>query len=406
MSRPPVDLTPEQVSDPANGYPALRAEAPLVRVVLPGTTSPVWLATRFDDVRALMSDPRFVRDHRSLPGLDVPNLGEEMLAAYGLPMEYKEYLTSLVVLDGAEHARLRAKVTRTFAARRIKALRPLVEQRVDDLLLDLEGREQFDLMADFCYPIANRAVCDLLGVEEADQEQMCRWIVQYVSGSDPAEIISGLESVIGYTKDLIARRRREPNGDLISGMIEDKDPTTEAEMIAMVFLLINTGHTPPVLFLSSAVLALFDHPEELARLRAEPALLPNAVHELLRFTTPVTIGATAYATEDLEFSGVPVKRGEAVTYGLLAADHDPAMFPEPQRLDISRAPRHGELHLAFGGGAHYCLGAALARMQAEISLDRLLLRRKGFELAVGRDELEYACWPGEGNHLVRLPVRL
>jgi cytochrome P450 len=405
MSRP-IDLTPEQVSDPTVGYPALREQSPLVRVTLPGVESPVWLATRFTDVRALMSDDRFVRDHRKLPGIDVPNLGEEMLAAYGLPMEYKEYLRSLVVLDGAEHARLRSKVTRTFSARRINALRPRVEKLVDDLVLELERRERFDLMVDFSYPIANKAICDLVGVEEADQEQMCHWIMQYVGGSDPGEIIAGLEGVIGYTKHMIELRRREPNGDLISTMLEDADPTTESEMIAMVFLLINTGHTPPVLFLSAAMLALFDHPEELDRLRAEPSLLPNAIHELLRFTTPVTIGATAYATEDLEFSGCPVKRGEAVTYALLAADHDPAKFPEPERFDIARAPRHGELHLAFGGGAHYCLGAMLAKMQAEISIDRLLLRRKGFELAVGRDELEYACWPGEGNHLVSLPVRL
>ncbi len=407
MSSPlPVELRPEQVSDPVDGYTALRQEGPLVRVTLPGTQTPVWFATRYEDVKALMHDPRFVRDHRKLPGTNIPNLGEEMLAAYGLPLEYTEYLTSLVVLDGPEHARLRGKVVRAFAMRRINALRPSIERLADALVAELAGRDRFDLMADFAYPLANKAVCDLIGVDEDDQEQMCDWIRQYVSGESPEEIVAGLEGVVGYTKNLIKRRRDAPNGDLVSGMIADPDHTTEAEMIAMIFLLINTGHTPPVLFLSSALLTLMDHPDQLARLRSEPGLLDNAIQELLRYTTPVTIGATAYATEDLEFAGVAVRRGEAVTYGLLAADHDPDRFEAPARLDITRTQGSGEPHLAFGGGAHYCLGAALAVMQAEISLDRLLLRRDSLRLAVGRDELEYACWPGEGDHLVRLPVRI
>ncbi|MFD6157258.1 cytochrome P450 [Nocardia sp. NPDC060256] len=406
MTQSPVELTPEQVSDHVGGYTELRKQGPLANVVLPGTVSPTWFVTHFEDIKALLTDTRFVRDHSKIPDVDIPHLGIEMLKAWDLPLEYGEYLTSLVVIDGPEHSRLRAKVIRTFSARRINALRPSVEQVADTLLKELDGRDEIDLMADFAYPLANAAICDLIGVEEADQEKMRGWILQYVSGSEPVEIVAGLQGVVNYTKELIQRRREAPTDDLISSMIADHDPATEAEMIAMVFLLINTGHTPPVLFLCTALLALLDHPEQLARLRADHSLMPKAIHELLRYTTPVTVGATAYATEDLEFAGVQLKRGESVTTAFLAADHDPTRFAQPERLDIDRAPSQGEQHLAFGAGAHYCLGAALARMQAEIALDRLLFRRDSVALAVGRDELEYGSWPGDGTHLVRLPVRI
>ncbi|WP_431042222.1 cytochrome P450 [Streptomyces sp. P1-3] len=405
MSRPAVELTPEQVSDPIHGYTALREEGPLARVVLPGTETPVWLATRYEDVKALTNDPRFVRDVSKL-NLEGPNPHEEMVKAYGLPLEYREYLTSLVILDGPEHARMRSKVTRTFTVRRVNALRAGVEETADELLNSLAGGEQFDLMHDFGYLLANRAICDLIGVERADQDQMRTWILQYAFGSDPAECLAGLEGIIGYTKELIKRRRAEPADDIISTMIADEDPTTDAEMVAMVILLINTGHTPPVTYLCESLLTLLDHPDQLELLRSQPELLPNAIHELLRYTTPVNIGATVYATEDLEFAGVKISRGEAVTSALLAGNHDPDEFQKPEELDISRAPKHGEHHVAFGGGAHYCLGAALGRMEAEVVFDRLLIKRDTLRLAVGRDELQFGAWPGEGNHLMSFPVRL
>ncbi|ALE76831.1 cytochrome P450 (plasmid) [Pseudonocardia sp. EC080625-04] len=406
MTRPIIELTPEQASDPVHGYTELREEAPLVRVILPGTTSPVLLASRYADVRAIMTDPRFERDRAKVPGEQVPDLGAEMNSAWGIPPEYEPYLTSLVMMNGPEHARLRAKVVRTMSARRVSRGRARVESLADELVAELAGREQFDLMTDFCYPLASRAVFDLLGIEERHREKVSRWIRQFVSGATTADVVEGLDGIVELSREMIAVRRHEPADDVISAMIADADPTTDDEIISMVFLLINTGQTPPVLFVTNSVLTLLDHPDQLARLRAEPALLGSAMHELLRWTTPVTIGATAYAREDLEISGCPVRRGEAVTYGLLAADHDPAVFDAPDRLDITReTPARGEEHLAFGAGAHYCLGAALAKAQAEVAFDRLLLSGGDLELAVPRDRLEYDFWPGEGNHLLGLPVR-
>ncbi|WP_143676233.1 cytochrome P450, partial [Streptomyces milbemycinicus] len=182
---------------------------------------------------------------------------------------------------------------------------------------------------------------------------------------------------------------------------------TEDELVSVVFLLISTGITPPALFLAHALLALFDHPDQLAQLRAEPELLGRAVPELLRYVTLVRIGASMYATEDFEFAGTALRKGEPVTVALLAANHDPREYGEaPERLDITREFGRGDGHLAFGHGAHYCLGAALGRLVASVVFDQVLIRRPGAALAVRRDELEFGHWPADGFHLLRLPVRL
>ncbi len=409
MVRPPVDLTPQLVNDPTLGYAELRKASPLVSVTLPDVGTPTWLLTRYDDVKKAYNDPRFVRDRSKVPGMEGPGIEVQMMEAYGLPVEYLEYLTSLVLLDGKDHSRLRSKVIRTFTARRVQELRPNVERIADDLLKSLIEKGEGDLLHDFCYPLASTSICELIGVDAEDQPKMCAWIRQYAFGGDPAGIKAGIEGVVGYTKELIERRRVEPTGDLISGLLwngEEEDRPTEKEMISLVFVLINTGHHPPAHFIANAVLTLLDNPGELERLRAEPALLPSAIHELLRYTSPVAIGASMYATEDLEFAGCPVRRGESVTSAILAVNHDPDEFGCPERLDISRAPKRGENHVAFGHGAHYCLGAGLAKLQAEIALERLVIQRESVQLAVERHELEEAHWPGEGNHLVRLPVRI
>ncbi|WP_234383139.1 cytochrome P450 [Streptomyces dysideae] len=181
---------------------------------------------------------------------------------------------------------------------------------------------------------------------------------------------------------------------------------SDDEIVTVFFLLINTGITPPALFLAHAVLALLDHPGQLERLRAEPELLGRAVPELLRYVTLVRVGATLYATEDFVFAGTGLKRGEAVTVALFGADHDPAAYEAPERLDITRGFGRGDGHLAFGHGPHYCIGAALGRLLTGVVFEELLVRRPVPELVVDRDAVEFGHWPGDGFHLLRLPVRL
>ncbi|MCX4824541.1 cytochrome P450 [Streptomyces sp. NBC_01142] len=420
MSESVVHLTPELVESPVPGYAQLREQAPLVRVTLPGLETPVWLATRYDDVKAALSERRLVRDRSKIPDVEEgPDATAELIeVTHAFPPEYIKYLDGLALFDGDEHTRRRTHLTRTFTARRVNALRPHMERTTADLLRALAEKREADLLGDFAYPLATSLICELIGVDEADRRQVGAWIHDFAFG-DPDRSIAGLAGVVDHAKELIARRRSAPTDDLISALIRAGEgnsgdegsgggpgPLTEDEIISIVFLLINTGITPPALFFAHAVLALLDHPDQLARLRAEPELLPRAVAELLRWVTLVRIGATMYATEDFEFAGIPLRRGEAVTAALLAANHDPQEFDGPERLDIGREFGRGDGHIAFGHGPHYCLGATLGRLMTGVVFDQLLIQRPGLSLAVGRDELEFGHWPGDGFHLIRLPVRL
>ncbi|MFE7270942.1 cytochrome P450 [Streptomyces sp. NPDC057623] len=404
-----LHLTPELVEDPVRGYAGLRARPGLGHAVLPGLSTPVRLLTRFDDVRAALTEPRLIRDRTSVPGgSDMPDPQAELLSQgmEGLPAEYVPYLSGhLALFDGDEHTRRRGPLTRAFTARRVSALRPFVEKTARDLIATLAEREQVDLLGEFAYPLSTAVICELVGVDSADQDRVRAWIRDFAYG-DGSGIAEGLAGIVEYTKDLVARRRAEPTDDLVSALLADGG-LSDDEIVSAFFLLINTGITPPALFLAHGVLALLDHPEQLRRLRAEPELLARAVPELLRYVTLVRIGATLYAAEDFEFAGTFLMKGEAVTVALFGADHDPAVYEAPERLDITREFGRGDGHLAFGHGPHHCIGAALGRVLTAVVFEELLVRRSAAPvLAVDRADVEFGHWPGDGFHLVRLPVTL
>jgi cytochrome P450 len=401
-------LTPEMITDANRGYSELRRRGSLVRVTLPDLETPTWLAMRHEDVVALLSDRRFVRDASTVFGPDRASVADQMIEAYGLPAEYREYLDGLVLHDGDEHTRRRREVSRTFTARRIADLRPWVEELASRLVENAAARDSVDLLGDVLNPLAGRVICHLVGIDEADHGTVCEAMRQYHSG-DNLEVVAGLRTIVDMTKGLIARRRTEPREDLVSELVgrgRSSDQTSETEIIAMVFLLVNTGRTPPALFLANAVLELLDHPDQLAGLRRDRKRLSQAITELLRRTAPVTIGAPHYATEDLVFGGTQVHRGEVVTPALHAAHHDLARFEDPHVLDLTRETGRTEQHISFGRGPHYCLGAALAKLESEVVLARLFFRHRPPALGVRRDQLKFSHYPGEGLHLVQLPLRL
>jgi len=403
-----VHLTPELVENPVGAYAGLRSRPGLGHVVLPGLDTPVRLVTRHEDVKAALSEPRLIRDRSSVTGSDLPDPQAELLAqgVDGFPPEYAQYLSGhLALFDGDEHTRRRSPLTRAFTARRVAALRPFAEKTAQELIEALAEREQADLLGEFAYPLSTAVICALVGVDPADQDRVCGWIRDFAYG-DGSRVLEGLGGVVAYTKDLVARRRAEPADDLVSALLADGGMTDE-EIVTVFFLLINTGITPPALFLAHAVLALLDRPDQLERLRAEPGLLGRAVPELLRYVTLVRMGATLYATEDFVFAGTQLQKGEAVTVALFAADHDPAAYDAPERLDVTREFGRGDGHLAFGHGPHYCIGAALGRLVTGVVFEELLLRRSPApELAVDRADVQFGHWPGDGFHLLGLPVRL
>ncbi|MFJ2033848.1 cytochrome P450 [Streptosporangium sp. NPDC087985] len=406
-------LDPELLRDPFGGYSRIREQAPLVRGAFLGSASPIWLATRYDDVKMVLSDPRFVNNPANVPGMDVQNIREKELKARGIPPEYARYvLDSVLDADGADHLRLRKLVSRTFTARRVSELRPRVEEITEDLLDRLAATAQdgvVDLIEHFAYPLPITVICELVGIPEEDRPQWRKWGKALVT-MEPGGFGTVLQEMIAHIEELIGRRRAAPGEDLLSGLIrthdEDGDRLSDTEMVTMVLTLVLAGHETTAHLIGNGTAALLTHPDQLDLLRGEPELMPRAVHELMRWCGPVQGTRMRYAAEDLDVGGMPVKRGEAVMAMLVGANYDPREFDAPERLDITRQPDgHRENHVGFGYGLHYCLGAALARQEGEVAFEALLRRFPDLALAVKPEELERQLMPASWR-LARLPLRL
>lgn len=410
MAEPIVSLTnPEFTDDPISAYGRLREKSPLVRIGFPGGPR-VWLITRNQDIKAALSDPRLVVDYSNVAGHQGPSVVDQMVAALDLPDEFRPYVAANMMLkDGQDHARQRRLVTPVFTARRMKALRPRIEEISAQLLDALAHKGSGDLIKDYSSPLTGTVICELIGIDAADQPQVRAWMNEY---TNPAgDLAASARSMVDHIKELIKRRRAEPAQDMVSTLVrtsdEDGDRLSEDEIISMVLLMVNNGHHSTSHFIPNAVLALFDHPDQLALLRARPEAMPHAVHELMRVANPVPAAGPRYATEDMEFAGVPIRKGDALTGSLLSANYDPRVFPDPERCDVQRVLQRGQSHLAYGAGPHYCTGGALANLEAEIALDHLLLKRDTLEIAVNRADLRYTeATPGGARLLDALPVRL
>jgi cytochrome P450 len=404
-------LDPELLRDPFTAYSHLRERAPLARVVFPGVDQEVWVVTRYDDVRTVLGDHRFVNDPAHVPGKDVGNLRERLVAARGIPPEYAKYvLDSILDADGEDHLRLRRLVSRTFTARRVMELRPRVEQITEDLLDRLPGTARdgvVDLLPDFAYPLPITVICELVGIPEQDRPLWREWGKQLFS---PDGLAAAMRDLVGYIEDLIARRRAAPAGDLLTGLIrthdEDGDRLTDTELITMVLTLVLAGHETTAHLIGNGTAALLTHPGQLTLLREDPSLMPRAVHELMRWCGPVQATRIRYAAEDVDLGGMTVATGDPVMAMLVGANYDPRAFPDPERLDITREPDgRKESHVGFGHGLHYCLGAALARQEGEVAFTALLRRFPDLSLAVPPADLEREPLPGSWR-LARLPLRL
>ena len=386
--------TPEFRADPYPVYARLRGERPVVRVRTPRFDS--FLVTRYDDARQALSDPRLSKD--------LYRAGDTYLAVFG--EKARQINTNMLNSDPPEHSRLRRLVTQAFTPRRIEAMRPRVEEIVEGLLDRIAPRGSTDFVDDFALRLPLAVIGDLLGIPEADHEEILAGtqVIRTVGtgGRSPQEdraaIGQAQERLHAYFTGLVAAKRREPGDDLVSALITARDGDgrlSEAELVSTCFLLLFAGYQTTSDFLGNAVVALLTHPEELDRLLA-------AVEELLRFDGSVPVSSFRFATEDLEIGGVPIPQGSIVTVVLSAADHDPALTPDPDRLDLGRGPTQ---HLAFGHGVHYCLGTALARLEATTALRRILVRLPDLRLDVPVEELQWLPAASAFRGLLELPLR-
>ena len=395
MSAAPNVLDPTLIADPYGGYGRLREEAPVLRgVAMDG--SPAWYVTRQEDVRDLLADHRFVTNPASAGAAD-PRAA--LLGSMGIPSEYLPYLTHTILdVDGVDHSRVRKLVSRTFTVRRVNELRPRVEAIAETLLDGLP--DNVDLLAEYAYPLPITVISELVGVPETDRPAWRRWAKALVT-MDKETVPDAMRDMIAHCQDLIVRRRAEPTGDLISGLVaehDDGDRLTDTEIVTMILTLVLAGHETTAHLISNGTLALLRHPDQLDLLRRDPSLWPGAVHELMRFCGPVHITRLRYAMEDVELGGVTIHAGDAVQSVLISANFDPRAYADPERLDVTRHPSHrGDGHVGFGHGAHYCLGAALARQEGEVALRALVERFPNLEL----DGAEPEWVPMPGSHRLK-----
>jgi cytochrome P450 len=371
-------------------YPSLHR----LRAVEPVNETPVgiWRLTRYADcVRLLHDVPAGVRTTEgALPGVDESLSGQRLF---------------MLQQDPPTHTRLRRLVSSAFTPRAIAALRPSIERIVDDCLDRVEGRGAMDLIADLALPVPSTVICEMMGVPVADRDRFTVWTAkathglasQFLSPEALAETQAAGMALAGYFQDLIASRKGRLANDLLSALVraeEAGDRLGPAELISQAIGLLIAGFETTIGLIGNGVRALLRHPGELAKLRARPGLVVSAVEECLRYDGPIILtGRVLHA--DVEFGGKTIPKGARVWAMLAAANRDPEAFPEPDRFDVERAPNE---HLAFGGGAHYCLGAHLARLEGQIAIGALVRRFEG--LALASDTIEW------GPSLFRVPGRL
>ncbi|MFF8369540.1 cytochrome P450 [Streptomyces lydicus] len=389
----PIDLTP-LLDDPYPAYAALREAGPVHRIN--GTDgNPAWLVTRYDDVRSALADPRFSLDKR--------NAAPGGYRGFALPPALD---ANLLNMDPPDHTRVRRLVVKAFTPGRVEALREPVRQVADELLDAMARRGSGDLIADYAGPLPITVICDLLGIPHHDRRDFLAWSDALIT-PDPARpelMKQAVGAMLEFYTGLIAAKRAEPADDLLSDLIAvrdtDGDRLTEDELTSLAFLILFAGYENTVHLIGNAVLTLFDHPDQLRALRHNPAELPAAVEEFLRYDGPSPLAIRRFPTEDVEIGGVRIPAGESVLLSIASANRDAARFPAPDTLDRGR-----ELsgHLALGHGIHRCLGAPLARMEAVTALEALLDRFPGLRLGVPRDELRHRR-ALRARGLISLPV--
>lgn len=365
-------LSPEFQEDPYPWFHLLRSSEPVHK-----TSYGVWLLSRHQDAVTVVRDPGLSNDDRNLR----PEPGQQ--AGGRTRGEYDEGV--MLFLDPPDHTRMRGLVSKAFTVRTVERLRPRVQQLVDELLdaVTARGDGRMDVIADLAYPLPVIVICELLGVPAADHATFHGWSRELAASLDPAPLRTPeQEARVGvaaaefsaYFAELIEGRRRSPGDDLLSGLIaaeQDGDHLNPRELVNTAMFLLVAGHETTVNLIGNGVLALLRNPDQMARLRNDPALDRPAVEELLRYDSPVQL-TVRITVDEHEVGGVTVPAGQALVALLGAANRDPAAFPDPDRLDLGREDAHR--HLAFGGGHHFCLGAPLARLEGGIAIATLVRR--------------------------------
>jgi cytochrome P450 len=354
-----------------------------------------WVLTRQDDVDRLLRDRTLSVDPRK--------------ANEGTYMRVFERFGdfSMLFQDPPDHTRLRSLVSKAFTSRAVDRLAPRIVDISEELLSAVATADRFDVIDTLAGPLPVIVIAEMLGVDPSDRRDFKRWSDAQAMGLNPlltederTWVTAADAELEAYLRSTIADRRARPREDLISAMITAQDAgdqLTEREILTMCELLLAAGNVTTTDLIGNGVWLLLRHPEQLGKLRDDPSQIANAVEEVLRLESPV-VQTARIAVTDMTAGGCPVRRGESILASLAAANRDPAVYPEPDRFDVTRRDVH---HFAFGGGVHFCLGAPLARLEAQLAIATLLRRFPRLRLA--DEPLEWRALPAFRG-LVRLPV--
>ncbi|RSN53041.1 cytochrome P450 [Amycolatopsis sp. WAC 04182] len=393
------NLAEDLVQEPHRVSELLRAEGPARKVRMPRGLD-VWIVTGYAEARAILADSRVGKDPAAIRRLferdGFESAADNAVRALGGHM---------LNTDPPDHTRLRKLVNQAFTSRTVSRLRPRIEQITAELLDGIGDAERADLLPAFAVPLPIRVICELLGVHAGDQPAFATWSNTMVAWSTPEELQAAAAKMHAYLVDLIEEKRAEPADDLLSGLIhasDEGDSLSAGELLAMAFLLLVAGFETTVNLIANSVFALLREPDQLAALRADPALLPGAIEEFLRYDGAIHLATIRFTREPVPVGDVEIPAGEFVLVSLLGANRDPGRFEDPDRLDVTRSATG---HLAFGHGIHYCVGAPLARLEAEIAVRGLLERFPALSLDA---EPETLRWRESTlvHGLETLPVRL
>lgn len=363
---------------------------------------PTYFVSHYEDAVKTLFDERFSVD---VSAQLTPEQRQQ--AEQGEDKAFRPLARSIISIDPPDHTRIRKLVQPSFTGRTMDALRPSIQATVDRLLDQAEqeaaargetpGNRHMELVAQFAYPFPVTVISDLLGIPQEDRQRIKGWTENLLRADQRRdeekrkEVRQGLVDFADYLKELFDRKRREPADDMISRMLqaeEDDEVLTEDEILATVFLMYLAGHVTTVNLVGNGIVAVLTHPEELSKLQADPTLAKNMVEETLRYWGPVDFVARRFAKEDIDIAGTPIAKGEQVTIGLAAANHDPDRFTNPDAFDITR--ENANRHVAFGRGIHVCLGAPLARVEGQVAFETLIRRYPDLRLAVPAEEITWS----------------
>lgn len=369
----PADWDPRDPSfrhDPIPWYRALREHSPVHHHPDVG-----WVLSRHEDIDQVLRDERF--------GVATPSPYREGFAAMAPPSTRMISENMLLFVDPPQHTRVRKLVSQAFTPRRVEALRPRLTEMIDDMLDDLDGASGFDVMTAIAGPFPIMAITELLDVPDTDRRKLHDWTVTVTAFNElpvdfdalPAAGVAA-DEFLAYADEVVEHRRADPGDDLLSGLIaaeEDGDRLSRDELLSMIVLLLVAGHDTTMSLISTGLWLLLQHPDAAAEVRDDPTVMPAVIEEILRYMGPLQVasGGGRWAAEPVELAGQRIEPGEAVRLLLGSANRDPEAFADPDRFDIHRTDNR---HVAFGKGLHFCVGAALGRLEGQVVIPAILRR--------------------------------